>query len=175
MLFSTARKPSVHSFPAEMVLIYIRFFPKAPFFLRTVLLCQKQTLNGWSLRSRGFHSSALPSSSGFCSSRSRICYRSISQRLTSSAPVCARQLSACFLAGSGPVKKFHTSAGLRAPPAVVLWLLVKPVQKVIAIILGRWDTLHTTAMTKRWSKLYTTIRRGRTKQPIHQLSLTLIH
>ncbi|KAK3516605.1 hypothetical protein QTP70_021946 [Hemibagrus guttatus] len=38
---------------------------------------------------------------------------------------------------SGLVKKFHTSSGLGAPPAALLWVLVKPLQKITAIILGR--------------------------------------
>ncbi|MCI4389346.1 hypothetical protein PGIGA_G00096950 [Pangasianodon gigas] len=70
-------------------------------------------------------------------SYSSICHKTILPRHLSSAPVCIRQLPVHFPAVSGPVKEFHTSAGLRAPPAVLLWLLVKPLQKVTAIILGR--------------------------------------
>ncbi|XP_072552245.1 metalloendopeptidase OMA1, mitochondrial [Salminus brasiliensis] len=36
-----------------------------------------------------------------------------------------------------PAKQFRTSAGLRALPAPVIWLVFKPLQKVAAIILGR--------------------------------------
>ncbi|TDH08151.1 hypothetical protein EPR50_G00095120 [Perca flavescens] len=32
---------------------------------------------------------------------------------------------------------FHTSAPVRAPPAPLIWLLLKPLQKIMAIILGR--------------------------------------
>lgn len=126
-----------------MALICIRFSQTAPCSLtlsrlRTVLLCQEQTLNGWSSRSPWYQSSDLRSTAALCSSRPSIYRKTILPRLLSSAPVCVRQLPVHFPAISGPVKKlFHTSAGLRAQPAVLLWLLVKPLQKVTAIILGR--------------------------------------
>ncbi|XP_054459060.1 metalloendopeptidase OMA1, mitochondrial [Anoplopoma fimbria] len=37
--------------------------------------------------------------------------------------------------GSGPL--FHTSGPLRALPAPLLWMLLKPLQKLVAIVLGR--------------------------------------
>ncbi|KAF5900459.1 histone H2A deubiquitinase MYSM1-like, partial [Clarias magur] len=43
----------------------------------------------------------------------------------------------CVHGLSGPGKEFHTSAGLHAAPPLVLWFLIKPLQKVTAIILGR--------------------------------------
>ncbi|XP_053469946.1 metalloendopeptidase OMA1, mitochondrial [Ictalurus furcatus] len=124
-----------------MVVICLRFCQKAfsPTLsrVRTLLLCHKQSLNGCSSRDPGFHSSDLHSTAVFCLNRSPICLRTISPRLRSSAPVCVRQLPVRSPAFCGPVKKFHTSAGLRAPPPVLLWLLVKPLQKITAIILGR--------------------------------------
>ncbi|TKS74911.1 Metalloendopeptidase OMA1, mitochondrial [Collichthys lucidus] len=38
--------------------------------------------------------------------------------------------------GPGPVH-FHTSASVRALPAPLIWLVIKPLQKLVAIILGR--------------------------------------
>lgn len=38
---------------------------------------------------------------------------------------------------SGPGHHFHTSAPVRALPAPLVWLLLKPLQKLVAIILGR--------------------------------------
>lgn len=114
----------VHRFPAEMVLIC------APSLLRTALLCQRRALHGLSLSSPRFL---------FCPV---ICHRPVLPTLLSYTPVCLRELPVCVPAIRGPVNKFHTSARLHAPPAVLLWLLVKPLQKITAIILGRWDTLY---------------------------------
>uniref|UniRef100_W5L1K0 Metalloendopeptidase OMA1, mitochondrial n=1 Tax=Astyanax mexicanus TaxID=7994 RepID=W5L1K0_ASTMX len=47
------------------------------------------------------------------------------------------QTSSRLPALTQPAKLFHTSAGLRALPAPVLWLVFKPLQKLAAIILGR--------------------------------------
>lgn len=157
-----------------MVWICVRFCQKAPSLLRTVLLSQKQTLNGWSSRSPGFHSSALRATAAFSSSRSSICHKTILPRLDTSSPACSRQLPVHFQAISGAVKKFHTSPGLQAPPAVVLWLLVKPLQKITAIILGRWGTSHTHhSYGKGRSNLNTTTIRGGWTQThvIHSLSI----
>lgn len=136
-----------------MVWLCVRFCQKAPSFLRTVLLSQKQTLNGWSSRSPGFHSSALRATAAFSSSRSSICNKTILPGLYTSSPACSRQLPVHFQAISGAVKKFHTSPGLRAAPALVLWLLVKPLQKITAIILGRWGTSHTPQLWEMSIKL----------------------
>lgn len=38
-------------------------------------------------------------------------------------------------------REFHSSGRLRAVPAPLMWLVLKPLQKLIAIILGRWVTL----------------------------------
>ncbi|XP_058234855.1 metalloendopeptidase OMA1, mitochondrial isoform X2 [Hemibagrus wyckioides] len=119
-----------------MFLFYIRFCrttPSSPTFTR---LYQKQPLHGWTSRSPGSISSDSRSTASFCSRRSSVCHGTILPRLFSSAPVCSPvphlpPVRFC------PVKKFHTTSGLRAPPAPLLWLLVKPLQKIIAIILGR--------------------------------------
>ncbi|XP_028260667.1 metalloendopeptidase OMA1, mitochondrial [Parambassis ranga] len=37
----------------------------------------------------------------------------------------------------GPVHHFHTSARLRALPGPLIWMVLKPLQKIMAIILGR--------------------------------------
>ncbi|XP_007260718.3 metalloendopeptidase OMA1, mitochondrial isoform X2 [Astyanax mexicanus] len=47
------------------------------------------------------------------------------------------QTSSRLPALTQPAKLLHTSAGLRALPAPVLWLVFKPLQKLAAIILGR--------------------------------------
>lgn len=59
----------------------------------------------------------------------------------------SRPLNTCVTAFKPPfqrlpvtiqsTRQFHTSGGLRALPAPVLWLVLKPIQKVVAIILGR--------------------------------------
>ena len=36
-----------------------------------------------------------------------------------------------------PPQHFHTSSPLRAIPAPLLWLILKPLQKILAIIVGR--------------------------------------
>ncbi|KAK2863946.1 hypothetical protein Q7C36_003100 [Tachysurus vachellii] len=93
----------------------------SPTFSR--LQCQKQSRHGWSSRSPG-----SVSTSAICSSRSSVSHRTILPRLLSPASVGVSHF---------PVKEFHTSAGLHTPPAALLWLLVKPLQKVTAIIVGR--------------------------------------
>ncbi|KAF4070880.1 hypothetical protein AMELA_G00278520 [Ameiurus melas] len=124
-----------------MLVICVRFCQKAfsPTLsrVRTLLLCHKPSLNVCSSRGPFSHSSDLHSTAAFCSNRSPTCHRTFPPRLLSSGPVCPRQLPVRCPAACGPVNRFHASAGLRAPPAVLLWLLVKPLQKITAIILGR--------------------------------------
>ncbi|XP_029286381.1 metalloendopeptidase OMA1, mitochondrial [Cottoperca gobio] len=79
--------------------------------------------------------------------------KSVHLRETPTAPpllFCSNGRTACFRINlkptsalhSGPVltqwgHHFHTSAPLRALPAPLIWLLLKPLQKLVAIILGR--------------------------------------
>lgn len=43
----------------------------------------------------------------------------------------------------GPVHHFHTSARLRALPAPLIWMVLKPLQKIMAIVLGRYGVIMT--------------------------------
>lgn len=124
--------------PAKMFLFCIRFCrtaPSPPTLSRrcTIQLCPKLSHHGRSFRSPGSYSPDFRPNAAVCLSRSSICHKAISPGLLSSAP----KLPVRFPDFSGPVKKFHTSAGFRAPPAALMWLLVKPLQKITAIILGR--------------------------------------
>lgn len=59
----------------------------------------------------------------------------------------SRRLNICVTAFKPPAQRFtviiqprhqiHTSGSLRALPAPFIWLVLKPIQKVVAIILGR--------------------------------------
>lgn len=101
-------------------------FCSRPFYLgqtlhlRSPLLCSHRTTNSVRLRA------ASPVS--ICSNERTLCVR-IRPRSTSllyPGPV----LTPCEL-------HFHTSTSLKALPGPLLWLILKPLQKVTAIILGR--------------------------------------
>lgn len=65
----------------------------------------------------------------------------------SPSSLCLRsRLSICITAFRPPVhpfitqstREFHTSGRLRALPVPLIWMVLKPLQKLVAIILGRW-------------------------------------
>ncbi|KAI5619880.1 metalloendopeptidase OMA1, mitochondrial [Silurus asotus] len=110
-----------------MALFCIRFGQKSPLTLSR-LLYQRSIPHSCRSTNPGFLSSDLRSDARF-STKSLIDHKRLS--------VHVRQVPVFCPAFSDHVKKFHTSEKLQAPPAVVLWLLVKPLQKITAIILGR--------------------------------------
>nr|XP_046248837.1 metalloendopeptidase OMA1, mitochondrial isoform X2 [Scatophagus argus] len=116
------------SFPARLTL-NLHFCKQAghplkkPDFVSSQISCHRAT--------DCVHSRATPTDPPLllCSNRRTVCFHHISPQTRSplhSGPV----LTQCG-------HYFHTSAPVRALPAPVFWLVLKPLQKIMAIILGR--------------------------------------
>ncbi|XP_009991876.1 PREDICTED: metalloendopeptidase OMA1, mitochondrial [Chaetura pelagica] len=74
-------------------------------------------------------------------------HQPLGEKITSLQISSVRQLPRCFSAWNIQIiRSFRTSPSFQAAPAALLWIIVKPAQKLLAIILGRsirkwWKTL----------------------------------
>lgn len=119
-----------------MVLLYVNI-------LRSSRFCSLSAHLTRNYKQAGLHVKKAPFSSQIS------CYRttnSVHLRSPQTAPhllLCSNGRRACFQITPSPTSPlpsgphFHTSAPVRALPAPLLWLLLKPLQKITAVILGR--------------------------------------